>query len=61
MTSEQEAAKSGIIQNLSEAEEDKLQSVHAEDYQGLDDDMPEAYERWLVDLSYQELVDILEE
>lgn len=40
--------------------ESYLQEVHALEYIGTDDDMPDAYERWLVDLDVQEIIDLAE-
>lgn len=37
--------------------EDFLQDKHAEDYHGTDDNMPEDFEDWLMNLDIQELVD----
>lgn len=49
-----------IIDNLTTAQEDKLKEAHAKDYHGTDDDMPDAYDAWLVDdLSLEELKAIL--
>lgn len=36
--------------------EDYLQEVHAKDYHGTDDDMPDAFERWLMDLDTAEVM-----
>ena len=36
--------------------EDFLQEKHGNQYTGLDDEMPEAYEEWLQDLDVQELI-----
>ena len=30
--------------------EDFIQTIHAEQYQGLDDDMPDDYDNWLQDI-----------
>lgn len=47
---------------LVDANEDKLQSIHAEEYNGTDDDMCDAYESWLSDLeTYDDVKDILEQ
>ena len=48
-----------IIDNLTNAQEDLLKEAHAADYHGTDDDMPDAYEAWLMDLSLDELKQIL--
>ena len=37
-----------------------LQSVHAANYQGLDDDMPDAYEAWVSQLDAAEMIQIAE-
>lgn len=36
--------------------EDYLQEKHAEQYDGLDDEMPEDYEEWLVDLDINDVI-----
>ncbi len=52
--------KSKIIDNLTSEMEEVLQNAHAENYTGLDDDMPEAYEYWLEELSLEDLKSILD-
>jgi len=54
-----EEEKESIIDKLTKEQEDKLQEAHAKDYHGLDDDMPDEYENWLMDLSLDELKQIL--
>ena len=54
MTAEQ------IIDNLTKEQEDTLRDIHAENYSGTDDDMPEAYEKWLMDLTVMDLESYLE-
>lgn len=49
------------IENLSGEEEEKLQEIHSLNYMGTDDDMPDAFESWLSDLSYSELREYLGE
>ncbi len=48
-----------IVDRLTSAQEEILKAKHAEDYHGTDDDMPDAYESWLEDLSVAELAQIL--
>lgn len=36
--------------------EDYLREVHAQDYRGTDDDMPDAYEAWVCDLSADDFI-----
>ena len=48
-----------IIDHLTHEQEEKLKAKHAEDYHGTDDDMSDAYEDWLMDLSVSELKEIL--
>lgn len=36
--------------------EDFLRSMHAEDYHGTDDDMPDAFDDWLTNLEPEELI-----
>lgn len=50
---------SDIIDHLTPEQEDKLKEAHAEDYRGTDDDMPDAFEGWLEDLTLDELKQIL--
>lgn len=38
-----------------------LQDIHAKDYHGTDDDMPDDYERWLGDLDVSEVMKYAEE
>ena len=38
-----------------------LQSVHAADYHGLDDDMPDAYEAWVSQLDAEEMIELVNE
>ncbi len=51
--------RSQIIDHLTSEQEDKLKEMHAEVYHGTDDDMPDAYEGWLEDLSLTDLKEIL--
>lgn len=44
---------------LTKEQNDLLESKHAEDYHGTDDDMPDAYEAWLMDLTLAELKAII--
>lgn len=36
--------------------EDFLQEKHAENYNGTDDDMPDAYEAWVCELDLEEVI-----
>ena len=54
-----EEEKDSIVSSLTSVQEDKLKEAHAKDYHGTDDDMPDAYERWLADLDLNELKKIL--
>ena len=40
--------------------EDYLKEVHAQSYRGLDDDMPDAYDAWVSELSTEQLMAIAE-
>ena len=53
--------KEKIIENLTGEQEEKLKSVHSEDYMGTDDDMPDNYEVWLEELEEDEIKIILKE
>lgn len=50
---------SQLIDNLTSQQEDLLKEAHAKEYMGTDDDMPDAFEAWLEDLSLDELKTIL--
>jgi len=41
--------------------EDFLEDKHGENYQGIDDDMSDNFDRWLCDLDVQDLLDYGEE
>ena len=41
--------------------ENFLQDKHADDYTGIDDDMPDAYESWLTDLDIEDLINYADE
>ncbi len=50
-----------IIDNLTDEQEEELQSIHAEQCEGvLDDDMPDDYEKWLENLTVMDLEKYLE-
>lgn len=51
--------KSDIIDKLTHAQEDILKEAHAKDYHGTDDDMPDAYEAWIENLTLEELKSFL--
>lgn len=40
--------------------EDYLKDIHAQDYHGTDDDMPDDFDNWLTDLQVDELIDYAE-
>jgi hypothetical protein len=48
-----------IVDSLTSAQEGLLKNAHAKNYHGTDDDMPDAFEGWLEDLSLDELKSIL--
>lgn len=52
---ELENYKIRIIDNLSDDDEDTLRNIHAEQYTGLDDDMVEDYNKWLMELTVMDL------
>ena len=54
-----EEVKEKIIDGLTTEQEELLSEEHAKNYHGLDDDMPDDFENWLMDLDYDELVKIL--
>lgn len=41
--------------------EDYLRDIHAEQYRGLDDEMPDDYQDWLTDKSSVEIIEYAEE
>ena len=47
------------ISNLTQEQEDKLKEIHAKQYTGLDDDMPDDFENWIVELTKEELEEYL--
>lgn len=55
----EEEIRSNIIEHLTPEAEEKLKEAHAKDYHGTDDDMPDAYEKWIEDLTSDELKAIL--
>lgn len=34
-----------------------LQNIHAEDYHGVDDDMPDAFDNWLSELEVDDIIE----
>lgn len=52
--------KGTIVDNLTAEQEDVLKNIHAEDYSGTDDDMPDNFEKWLEDLTLMDLQAYLE-
>lgn len=48
-----------LVNRLSPNDEQKLMAAHAKDYHGTDDDMPDAYEAWLMDLEDSEILEII--
>lgn len=48
-----------LIEKLTYEQEEKLKEEHAKDYHGLDDDMGDAYEDWLSELSLSDLKEII--
>lgn len=54
-----EALLESIMENLTGEQEDILQDIHARGYNGTDDNMPDAYEHWLVNLTLAEVQDYL--
>ncbi len=51
--------KDEVMDNLMESDIEKLSAKHAEDYHGLDDNMPDAFENWLTNLTSKEILDII--
>lgn len=40
--------------------EDYLQDIHSKNYHGTDDDMPDAYEKWVCELDVAEVIEYAE-
>ena len=55
----EEEEKGVMVDSLTKMDESKLRDEHAKDYHGTDDDMPDAYEGWLENLSVAELKELL--
>lgn len=55
----QEEEKEFIISNLTSEQEEILKYKHAINYHGTDDDTPDDYDNWLIDLSLDELKEFL--
>lgn len=51
--------KHSLAEILTEEQEELLRDVHAENYMGTDDDMTESYERWLMNLKEDEIINII--
>lgn len=51
--------KEELVSNLNQEQEDKLREAHARNYNGTDDDMPDAFENWLIDLDSEELKSLI--
>ena len=51
----EEDEKEFIVDNLTPKQEEVLKAEHAKEYHGDDDDMPDDYENWLMDLSLDSL------
>ncbi|UPJ35833.1 hypothetical protein IVB45_02135 [Bradyrhizobium sp. 4] len=54
-----EQEKSALFENLTVTQEEQLKEAHAKNYHGTDDDMSDAYEAWLENLTLDELKDRL--
>ena len=54
-----EEYKEFIIDNLTDAQEDILKDKHMDGYTGCDDDAPDDYENWLMDLDLDDLKTML--
>ena len=44
-----------LLEQLITENEDLLQDIHAENYMGTDDDMPDAFENWITNLTLEEV------
>jgi len=44
-----------LLETLISENEDLLQDIHAENYMGTDDDMPDAFENWITNLTLEEV------
>lgn len=60
-SAEIEERREEILENLTDEQEEELQTIHAEQCEGvLDDDLPDDYERWLENLTLMDLEAYLE-
>lgn len=57
---DEEIIRERIVENLSAENEKKLQEYHAGVYHGTDDDMPDAFENWLGEISLTTLIEVLQ-
>lgn len=48
-----------LLEQLIADNEGKLQDIHAKNYIGTDDDMSDAFDNWLSDLSLEEVCEML--
>ena len=55
----EEEMREEIINGLTKEQENVLREKHGKDYHGTDDDMPDAYEDWLMELTLEDLKHIL--
>jgi len=42
--------------NIMKTFEEYLQEIHAQDYHGTDDDMPDSFDEWLTDLQVDDVI-----
>lgn len=58
---EEDYRKEEVIDNLMKHDEEKLKDVHAKGYSGTDDDMTDAYENWLMSLTSEQILHIIQD
>lgn len=51
--------KHSLVELLTEEQIEILRDVHAENYMGTDDDMPDKFEHWLTNLDDDEIINYL--
>lgn len=51
--------KDEVIDSLLESDWDTLKHIHAEQYSGTDDEMPDNFENWVYDLTSTEIKELL--
>lgn len=56
---EEDYKKEDVMDNLLESDIEKLKHIHAESYSGTDDRMSDDFENWLVDLTSDDITNLI--